>query len=730
MSEGRDRRQRHCWECLRRRLVCDATQPVCNRCRAGGIVCPGYDEKQPLRWIQPGQVTATKRRRKVKVGQTKGKGSEKEKGRGLGDVDVNVFEGEGEGEGESSIAASSTSASSNVENSEETDADADGESMVLVRRVRGDGYDGGSMGFEHEDEDGGGSGGGFESDASLWDVNMDMNRSGDKGKIKSKFGALSSFGLAPSQAKVLDTILRFEIKSENFAAMQASYRFNVEVYERCSPLKLLMEDSRVILPTVAAYSYLPVALKSLFILMTMAHSLHRLPRGTDKEVLIRARSAIAHWTCEVVHTLNQDIAAEKTRATDITMTCVMMLLLADQQMHPSTRWRFHYSGLMRMIQLRDGVRKMWETSPHMHVGIQSVLITEIMANSTSPSTDQLAELTSSPAIDFLQSVWGDKIPSVYIGSICPPSLLFEVVRINKLRSLAAKSGVLSSSHPSLSTSHQHHHYYPVYTGNGIFYDTGTASSNTDAYRDTTTQESFLSSSPSIFDEAQNTLSRILAFSPEAFFASATENRSEVEIARTRGYWLLMGRVHQSAVLLYCILSLQHVGLLPSPFSSSFPHHPDLSPYLESLLKEHYDRLLLDLKAGLRHGNFRNCLLWPLIVAGVHASRGGSPFERDFIAEQLADAVRVTGTALPLFAREVLRRFWERDRVYAIVNIPPCIRDELISSLSRITSVVIRRFLRPATVAGPYAEKNGHNPLKGAQVIRQTYTGFEGNETSP
>lgn len=108
-----------------------------------------------------------------------------------------------------------------------------------------------------------------------------------------------------------------------------SYTDNVEVYERCSPLKLLMEDSRAKLPTAAAYSYLPVPLKALFILMTMAHSLHRLPRGTDKEVLVRARSAIAYWTCEVVHTLNEDIAAEKTRASDGTMTCVMMLLLAD-----------------------------------------------------------------------------------------------------------------------------------------------------------------------------------------------------------------------------------------------------------------------------------------------------------------------------------------------------------------------------------------------------------------
>lgn len=55
--------RRHCWECLRRRLVCDSTRPVCTRCRTSGIVCPGYGEQQPLRWVKPGRVTARSRRR-------------------------------------------------------------------------------------------------------------------------------------------------------------------------------------------------------------------------------------------------------------------------------------------------------------------------------------------------------------------------------------------------------------------------------------------------------------------------------------------------------------------------------------------------------------------------------------------------------------------------------------------------------------------------------------------
>ncbi|KAE8374541.1 fungal-specific transcription factor domain-containing protein [Aspergillus bertholletiae] len=57
-------RKRHCWECLRRSLVCDFTQPQCKRCLATGVICPGYSETQPLRlrWLAPGRVKSRKRK--------------------------------------------------------------------------------------------------------------------------------------------------------------------------------------------------------------------------------------------------------------------------------------------------------------------------------------------------------------------------------------------------------------------------------------------------------------------------------------------------------------------------------------------------------------------------------------------------------------------------------------------------------------------------------------------
>lgn len=52
--------KKQCWECLKRRLVCDFSRPRCKKCGARGVSCPGYDHK-PLRWMAPGQTRSKQR---------------------------------------------------------------------------------------------------------------------------------------------------------------------------------------------------------------------------------------------------------------------------------------------------------------------------------------------------------------------------------------------------------------------------------------------------------------------------------------------------------------------------------------------------------------------------------------------------------------------------------------------------------------------------------------------
>lgn len=53
----------HCWECRRRRLVCDSTRPACTRCVTTQVDCPGYGKTKPLRWRKPVQVSTYSKHR-------------------------------------------------------------------------------------------------------------------------------------------------------------------------------------------------------------------------------------------------------------------------------------------------------------------------------------------------------------------------------------------------------------------------------------------------------------------------------------------------------------------------------------------------------------------------------------------------------------------------------------------------------------------------------------------
>jgi hypothetical protein len=60
---GEKKATRQCWECLKRRLVCDHTLPHCKKCQRAGKDCPGYDDQKPLQWVEPGKVTSRRRKK-------------------------------------------------------------------------------------------------------------------------------------------------------------------------------------------------------------------------------------------------------------------------------------------------------------------------------------------------------------------------------------------------------------------------------------------------------------------------------------------------------------------------------------------------------------------------------------------------------------------------------------------------------------------------------------------
>jgi hypothetical protein len=67
-------KKRKCWECRRRRLVCDLARPGCTRCQSAGRACPGYRLDKPLKWMQPPQEVRSRHapRRQLELASSSG----------------------------------------------------------------------------------------------------------------------------------------------------------------------------------------------------------------------------------------------------------------------------------------------------------------------------------------------------------------------------------------------------------------------------------------------------------------------------------------------------------------------------------------------------------------------------------------------------------------------------------------------------------------------------------
>lgn len=60
---------RQCWECLKKRLVCDLTLPHCKKCGKRATVCPGYGAQRPLQWLPAGKVSSKGPKSRLRYGQ-------------------------------------------------------------------------------------------------------------------------------------------------------------------------------------------------------------------------------------------------------------------------------------------------------------------------------------------------------------------------------------------------------------------------------------------------------------------------------------------------------------------------------------------------------------------------------------------------------------------------------------------------------------------------------------
>jgi len=108
--------------------------------------------------------------------------------------------------------------------------------------------------------------------------------------------------------------------------------------------------------------------------------------------------------------------------------------------------------------------------------------------------------------------------------------------------------------------------------------------------------------------------------------------------------VLLGRLHQAAVALYCISSLQSVSVLP-PSTSLELQRATLAGYLQTLLEK-----------AVAFPRTKLFVLWPLVVLGFEALRGG-PEMRDFVRRSLGELSYYIGSYAPIAALNVLEKSW-------------------------------------------------------------------------
>ncbi|OTB18169.1 hypothetical protein K445DRAFT_73332 [Daldinia sp. EC12] len=281
-----------------------------------------------------------------------------------------------------------------------------------------------------------------------------------------------------------------------------------------------------------------------------------------------------------IRSLRDHLDIEDRRKDDTVIAGILTLLLVDVQLGTALNWRCHLDGLYELIMQRGGFQVMTR-SRVLRPLLRCLWVLAVIGNTTCPASDLLTLGLDLDKADFLLKQFREEMSPFHMF---PLPLFAEVIKINHLRMCATQ-----------------------YTG-----------AKTDE----------------LSQEAYTILQRVRDFSPEQW---ADSRRSYED-------WVLIGRIHQAAVVIYHILSLQSASVLPttSELISSCAMYGGL---LQSLISD-----------GLSSPKTTRFMVWPLIVLGVYAVHARSAM-RAFVAKQLPELSRDLGTSVPLTAKHVLELFW-------------------------------------------------------------------------
>ncbi|CAI6308939.1 unnamed protein product [Periconia digitata] len=395
---------RQCWECVKRRLVCDFTLPHCRKCISKGRECPGYGEQRPVQWVAVGKVTSRRRR---KESPSTAQLNHQIRSQSCLQADP----------------AADGDASSHAEQSEYISKLADEFDNVVFK---------------------------YRLDGNVQEVFSKTNRRAVEKAIEGckrvkptstpygTKGPLERLTLA-LQIMNLDSVPAYELRSETSEVVQSVEYFNMRVLPQLKTADELVPNPHLIIFPVAALHLLPPAVHHTVVCLTLSHYTFSLPPAESRAVAATSTTKILHHRGSALREISRRLTTQKSPA-DSTVVSVCMLMCCELQQTGISMWRQHADGLLRLLQMQGGLMNVYYTGLHLRPCITIFIYVVIFANCCTPAYDQMVLNPSKE--EHLVNV-KTMYEEIFPYCLTPPSLFEEMIRIHYLRhetSLAIKNG--------------------------------------------------------------------------------------------------------------------------------------------------------------------------------------------------------------------------------------------------------------------------------------------------
>ncbi|KAJ5095677.1 hypothetical protein NUU61_005033 [Penicillium alfredii] len=373
------------------------------------------------------------------------------------------------------------------------------------------------------------------------------------------------------------------MKNDYEALIQSAQYYNSSMFPDLVPALDLGRNENVYSMSPEVFSAMvgfPDHVRLGMVCTTLSHCINR-SRGGDSQSTALTKT-FYRYRGLIIRSLCDDINVEHKRTSPLVIAGMLNLLLADAHQGVSPHWRYHLEGAQKLIMLRGGMRSLVESTGVAPL-LRCFVLIAVIGDTSSPAYNLAMSTLHMEELEFMVERFGGE---GFAFLTFPAPLFAEIMKINLLRAQASKLG------PNAA-------------------------------------EDFA-------PEAYDILNRVFTFSSEQWAA--------FEPPSTRETWIMLGNLHQAAVVVYCISSLQSLSILPS------------NSVLRGSRLSHGQLLQKLLCQALPMLSVKRFMIWPLVVLGVEAVNGGVPM-RNFVRKQLEDLGRHMATCVPLTAKDVLERFW-------------------------------------------------------------------------